>query len=318
MEQEEKHLGFLKYEGELVNEGFMDARKSAQVLLGFDEAVRFLIGQQAPKLRKSDFDFPVRVKKGSWEIVVPELIELIKLGGGAIGTAYGIKAAQKMAEKDFESFGLKDVIRKSITSIQWIIKIGKHLGSVTIKKFENVDFQGNNQLVGIKNSDGETLYVPKAYLDLYVSSAPLLLEKLAQLVEDERVLSIGVYDGEAVVEEKLTRRYREIFTHEETEDEEEILFPELDHGQNVTLEGELTRGNEISNTMGFGYQGHILLCIPESGSIVRYKSALFLKCRINGFISRMDDKGHIGTRRPKIIFSNIEPLANESIQSSLF
>ena len=151
MEQEEKHLGFLKYEGELVNEGFMDARKSAQALLGFDEAVRFLIGQQAPKLRKSDFDFPVRVKKGSWEIVVPELIELIKLGGFyAIGTAYGIKAAQKMAEKDFESFGLKDVIRKSITSIQWIIKIGKHLGSVTIKKFKEVDFQENNHKENLK------------------------------------------------------------------------------------------------------------------------------------------------------------------------
>ena len=58
MEQEEKYLGFLKYEGELVNEGFMDARKSAQALLGFDETVRFLIGQQAPELRKSDFDFP--------------------------------------------------------------------------------------------------------------------------------------------------------------------------------------------------------------------------------------------------------------------
>jgi hypothetical protein len=89
MEQEEKYLGFLKYEGEMVSEGYMDARKSAQALLGFDEAIRFFAGQQARELRKIDFEFPVRIKKGSWEIVIPDIIELIKLGGGVIGTAYG-------------------------------------------------------------------------------------------------------------------------------------------------------------------------------------------------------------------------------------
>ncbi len=318
MEQEEKYLGFLKYEGALVSDGVMDARKSAQALLGFDEAVRFFVGQQAPELRASDFEFPVRIKKGSWEIAVPELVELVKLGGGAIGTAYGVKAAQKMAERDFENFGIKDLFKKSISAIQWIIKIGKHLGSLTIKSFESVDFKDNNELIGVRNSEGRILYIPKLYLDLYVSSAPSLLENLAMLVEDDRELSVGVFEDGGLTEEKLTRKYRGIFTHEEEEKEEE-LFPELVHGQNVVLEGELTRGNEMSNTMGFRYQGHILTCNPETGSIVKYKPALFLECQIHGYISRLDSKGSLGARRPTINFSHIKPIEkNTKGQPNLF
>jgi hypothetical protein len=41
MEQEEGQLGYVKYSGELVRDGYLDARKSAQALLGVDEAVRF-------------------------------------------------------------------------------------------------------------------------------------------------------------------------------------------------------------------------------------------------------------------------------------
>jgi len=317
MEQEEQFLGYLKYEGELVNEGFMDARKSAQALLGFDEAVRFFVFQQAPELRKSDFEFPVRVRKGSWEIVIPELVELIKLAGGVIATAYGVKAAQKMAERDFDNFGLKDVFIKSLQAVQWVIRIGKHLGDLTLKKFESVTFKDNNELIGIKNSEGEVLYVPKQYLDFYVSSSPKLLAKVSELVEEERVLSIGVYKDGELIEETVTRKYRGIFTQEE-EEQEEMLFPELDHGQDVVLEGEVTRGNEMSNTMGFGYQGHILTCFPETGSIVRFKPSLFLKCRIHGTISRLDERGRLDARKPKIIISHIEPIENESDQPDLF
>mgnify|MGYP006079756857 CR=1 FL=1 len=318
MEQEEKYLGFLKYEGDLVSEGIMDARKSAQALLGFDEAVRFFVGQQAPELRKSDFEFPVRIRKGSWEIAVPELIELVKLGGGVIVTAYGVKAVQKMAERDFDNFGIKDIFRTSISAIQWIIKLGKHLGSLTVKKFGSVEFKDNNELIGIRNSEGAILYIPKSYFDLYISSAPSILEKLAMLVEDDRELSVGVFEDGTLIEEKLTRKYRGIFTHED-DDKEEELFPELAHGQNVVLEGELTRGNEMTNTMGLRYQGHILTCVPESLSIVNFKPALFLECKIQGYISRLDSKGRLGSRRPKIIFSHIDKIeTSKKDQPSLF
>lgn len=317
MEQEEKYLGYLKYHGEMVDEGFMDARKSAQALLGFDEAVRFFVFQQVPDLRKTDFEFPVRVKKGSWEIVIPELVDIIKLAGSVVVTAYGVKAAQKMAEHDFDGIGIRDIFKKSLLAIHWVIKIGKHLGDLSLKKFESVKFKDNNQLIGIKNSEGDLLYVPKEYLDFYVASNPRLLGKISELVEEQRVLSVGVYHDGQLVEETVTRKYRSIFTHEE-EEHEEMLLPELEHGQEVALEGEVTKGNEMSNTMGLNYQGHILTMLPETGSIVRFKPSLFLKCSVRGLISRLDDKGRLDAKKPKIIFSRIEPIESDTTQSSLF
>lgn len=74
----------------------------------------------------------------------------------------------------------------------------------------------------------------------------------------------------------------------------------------------------MTNTMGFWYKGHILTCIPISGSIVQFKSSLFLKCRIQGSISRRDDKGRIGTKKPKIIFTNITPLESDTGELPLF
>ncbi len=169
MNSEKGQIGFAKYSGKLVKDGYMDARKSAQALLGFDEAVRFFIYQQNSKLKLEDFEFPVKVEKGSWTIVVGAV--------GVIITAYGMKAAQKMAEKDFDDVGLADVLKKSLSGIQWVIKIGKHLGDLTIKKFNNSKFKDNNQLVGIKNAEGEYLYVPKEFLDFYVSASPTILKK---------------------------------------------------------------------------------------------------------------------------------------------
>jgi len=317
MENEEKYLGYLKYTGDMVDGGFLDARKSAQALLGFDEAIRFFVYKEAPALRTTNFELPVRVKKGSWEIAIPEFVELIKLSGGVVVTAYGVKASQKMAERDFENIGLKDVFFKSLQAIQWVIKIGKHLGDLTIKEFSNVKFKENNELIGIQNAEGEFLYVPKNFLDFYVETTPKFLSRISELVEDERVLSVGVYQGGKLTEEKITRKDRVIFTQED-EDKEDVLFPELEHGQNVALQGEVTRGNEMSNTIGFGYQGHILTCYPESGSIVKFKPSLFLQCRIHGTITRLDEKGYLNSKRPKIIFTHIEPLEIEKENLSLF
>jgi hypothetical protein len=306
MKQEEGQLGYVKYSGELVKDGYLDARKSALALLGVDEAVRFFVFQQAPELRTTDFEFPVKVKKGSWEIVI-----------GGILLAYGVKAAQKMAENDFKDIGLKDVFKKALSAIQWMIRIGKHMGDVTIKKFENVKFKDNNSLIGIKNSQGEFLYVPKEFLEFYASASPTLLKKITEVVEEERTLSVGIYDGNAVIEETVTRRHRQIFTNE-VEEPGELLFPDLEHGQAVILEGELTRGNETSNTVGIGYQGHILTGVPEAGSIVRFKSSLFLRCRVYGRVSREDEKGRLDARRPRIIFTRIEPLESDDDNHQLF
>lgn len=317
MSDNQEFIGFLKYEGKLVDEGFMDAKKSAQALLGFDEILRFYIYQQSPSLKNINFELPVTVKRGSWAIVLPELIDVVKAGGTLIVAAYALKAAQKMAEKDFDDIGLKDAIRLSLEAIQWVLKIAKHLGDITIKKFDNLKYKNNNEMIGIQNSEGEYIYVPKQFFDFYLATTPKLFTKVSELVEDERVLSIGVYKDEQLLEENITRKNRIIFTHENG-DEDNILFPELEHGDEVVLEGEVTRGNEKSNTIGFGYMEHVITCIPENGSIVFFKPTLFLKCRIHGVVSRTDENGYTNSKRPKIVFTHIEPLEEDLNEPRLF
>lgn len=311
-------LGYLKYEGELVADGYMDAKKSAQALLGFDHAVRFFISELSPSLKNIDFEFPVRVQKGSWEIDIPKIIELIVIsGGGVVATAYGKKAAERMAENDFENLGVKDIFKKSLQAIIWTIKIGKHLGDLSIKTFKKVKFKDENTLVGIPNSNEEYLFVPKDYLALYSSSPPKLLSGVAELIENKRSLQVGVNENDIFFIETITKRYRRIFTQEE-EDTPDVLFPELDHGDDVLLEGEITRGNERTNSLGFGYKGHILSCYPQSGSVVKFKHCLFEKCKIWGTISRLQESGGLGAKKPKILFTNIVPIIETDEEPTLF
>jgi len=305
MEETHEQIGFAKFTGKLVEDGHMDARKSAKALLGFDAAVRFYLQKQNPSLEVGEFEFPVKIEKGSWMIVV---------GGAAVVvlTTYATTAAKTMAANDFKDVGMQDVLKKSIQGIQSMIRLGKHLGDLTIKKFDDVKFIEGNELVGIKNSEGEYLYVSKEQLELYVSASPALLRDLTEVIEEERQLIVGVVEDGEIVEETISVKHRQIFTQELIEVEPEIL-PELKHGERVVLEAEITRGNEKSNTIGIGYGGHIITGYPGEGSIVKYKSSLFLYCRVEGIVFREFD-----SNRPKIVVDKIRPIPNGDKNRDLF
>lgn len=310
----EKYIGFIKYEGYLVEDGLMDARKQAEALIGFDTAIRYFINIQAPISRNFEFEIPVRVKQGSWEALIPATaIGWAQAGLGIALTAYLAKAAQKMAENDFENYGLKDLFKNSIDAIKWVIKIGKHLGNLTTKKFNNLKFSNDRSLVGIPNKDGLYLFVPKDILEIYAETNPHFLEKLAANIVEGRALTIGAIDDNYEDSVSIDFKDKEIFCEKDRDEEdEEFLFPDLLHGDEVILEGEVTRENKTSNSMGFKYQDHILTSYPKTGSIVRYKSMLFLKCRIHGTIDRTDEKNRHTARRPRIYFSHLVPLETEN------
>lgn len=316
---EEKYIGFIRYEGKLVEDGLMDARKQAEALLGLDNALRYFITKQAPDFRNLDFEIPVRIKKGSWEALIPESVGgWAQAGLGVVATAYFSKAAQLMAEKDFADFGITDVFRKSLDAIKWFARIGKHMGDIAVRSFENTKFDADNSLIGICNADGEYLYVPKNYLDLYISSNPKLLEKLVGNVEEERALEIGTIANGNIDVVTINKDEKNIFCEEESEQDDDVLFPELIHGDSIVLDGEVTRENKTSNSMGFKYLDHILTAYPESGSIVPYKQLLFLNCKLFGTVDRIDEKGRIAARRPKLYFSHIEPLEKEKQNNDIF
>lgn len=318
MSQEDGYLGFFRYEGRSVAQGYLDARKSAEALLGVDEAIRFFVGKQTPNLRDAEYELPVRIRKGSWEALIPhDLPSWIQTVLGVAATAYMAKAGQKLAENDIGETGLRDVFKRSLKAIQWVIRIGKHLGSLTRRTFEHVEWRAGNTEIGIPNEAGNILFVPTTYFELYNQIPATLLARLTSVVAEDRELLIGVREDNQDDVVSVDFDNKNIFC---PSNEEEIL-PELTHGLAVELEGLVTRGNENSNTIGFQYNGHILTCYPKDGSIVRFKPGLFLRCTIIGTITRADRLGRPTELRPKIVFSNLVPLGGESdnsVQQGLF
>ncbi|MHB9029620.1 MAG: hypothetical protein ACYC9O_12705, partial [Candidatus Latescibacterota bacterium] len=248
---------------------------------------------------------------------LPENLEQLLFGIIKIGiSAYIGAAAIKMAQSDFKDIGLKDIFRRSLQGIQWFIRIAEHLGETAMKKFEHVKWRNDNMEIGIPNKEGMYLFVPKEYLDWYVQAPRLLLADLAEVVSAGRQLKIAVFHTDQVETVSITQKDRHVFYQKE--EDGDIIFPELKHGQHVELEGSVTKGNENANSIGFNHREHILICYPSTGSIVRFKSALFLKCSISGTISRLDKFGGTNDPRPKIIFDNLVPLLEESNTPDLF
>lgn len=312
----ENILAFIKYDGSLVQDGYLDARKSGEVLVGIDELLRYFIYQENPNVKNFEFEIPIRVRKGSWEAVFPENIENYALGAFSLWMVgkYAGSALEEIAKNDFKDVSLKVLFKQALDNIVKVIKLAKHLGTLSKKKFDNVAFNENNELVKITNDSGEELWVPVEILEIYSNCPQTLFNKLTKIVEEDRELTIGVEEKDIFIEEKITTKHKYIFT--KPDDEDETILPELKHGEYAELQGHITRGNEKANTIGFLYQGHILTCYPDSGNIKQHKSKLFNNCVLKGFVDRLDKDGNLIEKRPRVRFLEVQDLEKPSI--SLF
>jgi hypothetical protein len=321
----EEYFGYFKYEGSLVAAGYLDARKSAEALLGLDEVLRYFLFQQDKTLQEKEFELPVRIKKGSWEALIPKsLLDWLITGGGIAFTKYLTTAVTEIAKNDFKDKTTSDILKEAFKSMKWVIKIAIHLKSLVIKTFNDATFveQNGNSLIGIQNEMKDWIYVPKKYIEAYRNCPEKLFEKLAHLIEPERELEIGTNESipldpdEEFRVAKITNSEKFIFYTKE--DTEEVLFPELVHGSYVELEGHVTRGNENTNSIGFEYFRHILVCFPVNGNVKDYKALLFTNCILKGYVDRLSDDGSFNERKPRIRFMSLEELPNSSNQGKLF
>lgn len=333
MNKSEKIIGYLKYSGENVKDGLLDIRKSSEALLGFDEILRYFLIKEDPSLKEMDFEIPVKIRKGSWEAVIPEVIDKLLSNQGILMAAAGTYltvTAKKAASDGLLQTGIakdiKTTFKVAIKSAQWMIKIASHLGTFTKRKFENIKFENiqNETLLKIPNEKEEYLSIPKKYFDLFKDCPEKLFAKNARIVEKERSLEIGLFENDKENSVIITESEKKIFYT--VEDENQILFPHLKHGQSVELEGGITRGNEKTNTIGFEYMDHILTCRPQTGNIASFKEKIisqeadhfFPKVKIFGTVDRTDKEGDFKEKRPQIIFTNIIPLEIENKNLSLF
>lgn len=307
MPKNENVLAYMKYDGKLVENGFLDAKKSADVLYGFDKALRYFLYQENSEVQNIEFEIPVRIGKGSWETWIPDTIEKMLLVAGTVSaSAYGKKAMEKMAENDFKNIGFKDLFKKSFKSLIWVIKIAKHYGTMNKREFQDTEFLSDNRVVKLKNQVGEEINVPIEYLEKYVDCPETLFSQISKIIEVERELEIGVIDKDIKPEEKIVKitvKEKEIF-YKQNEDED-VLFPELKDGDYVELEGHVTRGNENANTIGFYYNSHVITCYPADGNIINFKSQLFSNCLMKGYVDRTSKEGAILEKRPRIKFIDL-------------
>lgn len=320
MNQEEKYIGYLRYSGTSVEDGFLDARKSADALLGFDEILRYFLIKEDTSLKDVNFEIPVKIGKGSIVLWVC----------GIAVTAYLTKSAQEAATKGFlNTATARDtemIVRGALKSAQWVIKIGSHLGSLALKEFKSGLIIQETQVVELLNDNNESLRVPKKYIDLYRECPQKLFSKNAGIIESDRTLELGVFDGGVVEKVSISEKHKNIYYSRTEDDNSDIIFPELKQGQFVELEGEITRATESMNTIGFRYNEHVLICKPSQGTIADFKQKaiskrenhFFPKVRIIGVIDRTSENGEFKERRPQIIFSDIVTLELGDSNQRLF
>jgi hypothetical protein len=315
MENSQKDvLAFVKYEGELVKDGYLDTKKSGEVLIGLDEIIRYFIQHENPEIKNFEFEIPSQVRKGSWEVIFPDNIEGLAAGAFVTWMAgkYLGSALEEIAKNDFKDVSLKQIFKEAFENIIEVIKLSKHLGTLSKKKFDNVSFGENNEKIKILNDNGEEILVSPKVLEIYTHCPQTIFNKIAKIVEEERELTIGVSENGYFIEEKITTKTKFIFS--KSEDEEEIILPELRNGDYVEINGHITRGNEKSNTIGFLYDGHIITCYPDTGNIKQHKSKLFNNCILKGFVDRHDKDGNVIEKRPRIKFIEVVDL-NKSTQT---
>lgn len=311
--ENENYVGYLKFYGKNIENGIIQADIAGQALIGFDECIRFFNKKQNPEIILYDYKIPVITEKGSWVVWV--------LGSmaGIFGTAYLKKAGEKMAEKDFQDIGFSDIFRKSLLALKNLVDLIKHKkGNIN---WENEDFhieqKNDSFFVSIKNESGESILIPIEQLEWFKNIPKKSLEKIVQGVMIGQSLSIGVRnENENFDSTSITNEEKSLFLSSEEDEQEEVIFPELVHGETTQLEGKLVRGNEKTNSLGFEYKGVILNCHPTKGSIRQYKSSLFLKCKIYCYINRHEKSDLILDKKPTLHIERVEPL--ESDQLNLF
>jgi hypothetical protein len=310
-----EEIGYIKYKGNSVDCGYIDAKTAGNALVGFDEAIRFFNEKQSPSFAKISYDIPVKIEKGSWVAIV---MAAVGSGAGVFAFGYLKKAGEKLAENDFKDVGLGDVFKKSISALQSFIRISKHTQKDRDWDLSSVRWSEDRTQIGIMNENGDIIFIPYEHLNWFNGIPHTILPKMTNSIDSNLELSIGIKSGSDIDEVTITSEQKNIFTKQEEHIIDDTIFPEFRHGDDVRLEGKLRRGNESSNSLGFEFQGHMINCVPETGTVVKYKEALFEHCIIVGTITRYSKNHRVPDKRPTIIISHVIPLTTEPHQKSLF
>lgn len=304
---EYEEVGFIKFNDNDLPSGVVDAFAAASALVGLNDCLRFFNHKQARGLSAIPYSVPVRTQPGSWEAVVLGAVGI----GTIFGGAYAKKAGEKMAENDFKDIGFRDLFRKSMDALRTLTDLVKKTGKSSGWESGKLLLDKSGDYVTINSLDGEEFLVPVEYFGWYQELPKNFLGKLVNSVEGPVKLVIGSNSAKGAQETVVTSTEKHLFIYKLDEKDDDMLFPDLEHGMEVSLEGRLIRGNAAANSVGLDYMGHVINCLPAMGSVKQFKPALFLRCRVDGMISRFTKQRYVADRRPTLIVDRVLPLEED-------
>jgi len=301
-------VGFIKLEGGSIKDGKIELTNAIRFLKGIDETLSYFIEKTAPEYKHADYSLQVEVASGSIWVYLIE----ITVGGLVLGMSQQLGANIVGDKKPLE------ILKASIKKLQSTAKISKHVEGIDRKKIESPKFEGNKR-VGIPNSRGEYLWVTKEELDSFSAAPKNLYQDLVAPVSEGVDLSIGLKVDNNIIEEEIKQADKSFFSSDDADNEKgDTVLPELGDGEYVELDGELTRGNDRTNTFGFAYKGHIITCTLKEGRVKEHKLELFDKVRITGTVTRRYE-GKVSDeekKKPKIKIETITDLENNDNNQS--
>lgn len=221
-------LGYLSYSGESIQHGIFDARQSATALLGFDYLMRYFIKIENPELRDVDFNFPVKVKEGSWMIEIPNNIGelLLIISGGSFVGYYVKEFAKKAASDGFLETGpakdIKKIIQGAVNLAKWCIKIRKHIKDRQVE--ETIDLTNETVKISV---DDKTLEIPLKIYTLYKNLPKGFFNDISEAISENVSLTIaGRQDDGKFDKESITYTDKSYF-YTKSNIAPDILFPEF-------------------------------------------------------------------------------------------
>jgi hypothetical protein len=304
-------LGYIRIDGPDIEAGHVDFQSISHIIVGTEKILTHFLSKYDSSINdRVEVNFPVEVRQGCWEILIPVSAAAALLVGRPL-SAYLTEAAKELAKNDVGDKTTKEVLVSAIRSAQTAIKIAKHLGTMKHKHDLTATVK-NAQHITIKNSQGREIIVSKKDLEDYQTTPKDLFSDISYPAVDERSVHIGYIDRGTPTDQAITSDDRGIFYPDD--DEKEELFPELEHGQTVDIEGKVTRGNQRTNTIGFEYKGHILTCSPINNYVSNFLQAHYRKCIMHGIVSRQNEVGEdIG--RPRIYFTSLNVVTETDKES---
>lgn len=306
-------IGVIRLYGKSTENGIAGIRTTVDALQGVEKIFKyFAMQEELPEFGKNDSDFPIRIEKGSLSIIITSIVGMLSIGG----TVYVSNLAKKAATDGLLETGLaKDydrLARLAFENLMKIVKMGKVLGGIGKEYLSHVKVKIVGELVSIYIDNKPMLQVTLKEYKLFEKCPKQLFSLLASVINQSLEMEfISIQENGQKVSEAITYQDKDYFYI--PEDDESFLFPDLAHGEFVSLRGCVTKINEKRQTVGFEYHGHILTCVPCTNDVIPFKEYLISKSKehffplviMEGQVERISSTGDVKKHKPRIIFNKI-------------